>query len=260
MLKLNGLKITPTIFPDKTSQVWKIPLPDDYNAPITIYWEFESESEFMHLAQLVNLLRYSGYFTISLYMPYLPYGRQDKNMSNNSTFALSTFARLINSLDILEITVIDAHSDSYKLIKRCKNIYPEKEIGKVLELVDPHILAFPDTGACVRYSSHFQYPVVVGHKVRNQETGYIEKYDIDGSNPKGRDVLIIDDICDGGMTFILLAKELLNHGARSVNLYTTHGIFSKGVRVLKDAGISRIFTFKGEVFESKDTNFLIKMF
>ena len=58
----------------------------------------------------------------------------------------------------------------------------------------------------------------------------------------GRDCLIMDDICDGGGTFVLLAEYLLRHGAASVGLAVTHGIFTKGIDILFDAGISRIYT------------------
>ena len=42
--------------------------------------------------------------------------------------------------------------------------------------------------------------------------------------------LIVDDIIDGGRTFIELSKELVRKGIdkSQINLYVTHGIFSKG--------------------------------
>jgi len=56
MIYLNGQPIEVTIFPDKTSQVWKIP-EHFFSYKNEITWEFESESEFIHLAQLVALLK-----------------------------------------------------------------------------------------------------------------------------------------------------------------------------------------------------------
>ena len=43
----------------------------------------------------------------------------------------------------------------------------------------------------------------------------------------------IDDICDGGQTFISLAQSLKKQGAAEIFLYVTHGIFSKGLDQLK---------------------------
>ena len=53
-----------------------------------------------------------------------------------------------------------------------------------------------------------------------------------GLSRKDKKVLIVDDICDGGRTFIELAKVLRAKGAETVDLYTTHGIYSKGTKVL----------------------------
>jgi phosphoribosylpyrophosphate synthetase len=70
---------------------------------------------------------------------------------------------------------------------------------------------------------------------------------------KDKRVLIVDDICDGGKTFELLAKDLYNAGAEEVNLFVTHGLFSKGLIPLKLAGIKRIFTNKGQAIIMHDS-------
>jgi ribose-phosphate pyrophosphokinase len=51
---------------------------------------------------------------------------------------------------------------------------------------------------------------------------------------KGKPMLIVDDICDGGRTFIELAKVLREFEPSEIILYVTHGIFSKGFEVFKD--------------------------
>src|SRR4051812_11079125 len=111
MILLNGKEINPTIFPDKTSQVWKIS--DSAFSPFTIEWKFEHEGELMHLAQLRRLLAEISYSPkVILKMPYLPYARQDKPVSNHSTFAMHVFADLINKLDFHQVYCFDPHSDA----------------------------------------------------------------------------------------------------------------------------------------------------
>jgi ribose-phosphate pyrophosphokinase len=61
----------------------------------------------------------------------------------------------------------------------------------------------------------------------------------DGAEDGARDFLIVDDICDGGRTFIELAKVLRPLTSGQVKLYVTHGIFSAGFEAL--AGLDRIF-------------------
>ena len=63
----------------------------------------------------------------------------------------------------------------------------------------------------------------------------------------GKKVLIVDDICDRGGTFIGLTKILKQMGCSSVGLYTTHGIYSGGVDIIKDSGIDEIYNKDGIV-------------
>lgn len=250
MIKLNGEQVTPTIFPDGTSQVWKLDIKLIHDIHNTITWEFQSESEFIHVAQLKDLIdRFSNYSPVTLNVPYMPYGRQDKLISNNSTFALQTFATLVNSLNFDTVKALDAHSDlSEYIIKSFINVKPTNYIKNTILECLPDEVILPDNGA-TRYKSMLPHiSFIIGDKTRDQETGYITDYKIDG-DVKDKNCLILDDICDGGMTFILLTKKLLEMGASSVNLYTTHGIYSKGLKPLKDAGIDRIFNYKGEVSE-----------
>jgi hypoxanthine phosphoribosyltransferase len=56
--------------------------------------------------------------------------------------------------------------------------------------------------------------------------------------------LVVDDICDGGGTFNLLAEAFQKdpHAAKSdLSLYVSHGIFSKGIRAINDRYVN-IFT------------------
>lgn len=55
MIFINDHQITPTIFSDNTSQVWKIDPKIVKNENI-IHWEFENESELIHVAQLKDLV------------------------------------------------------------------------------------------------------------------------------------------------------------------------------------------------------------
>ena len=44
------IELNPTVFPDGTSQVWKIEGVLDYN--LIVYWYYEKEVELLHLMQL----------------------------------------------------------------------------------------------------------------------------------------------------------------------------------------------------------------
>lgn len=247
MIFLNNIAIKPTIFPDRTSQVWKLQgFPR--SGFLRIRWEFENESEFMHLAQLKTLLDARQIGT-SLDLPYLPYARQDKEVSNDSTFALETFANLLNSLGFKAIFVYDPHSSRAKeLIRNLIPINPLLNIRYAIVSTDATAAAYPDRGALERYRDYVALPYIYANKSRNPASGAIENYELIVLNGAlRRSVLIVDDICDGGSTFVHLAAALKSNGADEINMYVSHGLFSKGIQILKDAGINRIFTKEGEV-------------
>lgn len=102
---------------------------------------------------------------------------------------------------------------------------------------------FPDDGARKRYTidpavfrcnmDHIDVDVFNCSKKRNPVTGAMEGFEVP-LLPEGQPAIIIDDICDGGATFVGIAKAVRAQYVDNVNyppplgLYVTHGIFSKG--------------------------------
>lgn len=246
MITLNGVEIKPTIFPDKTSQVWHLPKEElKMHGFAKVVWKFENEAELFHLAQLKHLLD-DKIQHVTLTLPYLPYGRQDKCVSNDGTFALRTFAIMINNMYFDEIIIHDPHSEvALNHIGESKSVFTD--IIPIIEKTGAGLLCYPDKGAVVKYSKVYgTRNFIYGEKIRDQSTGNILSYEVFGGC-NGSNVLIVDDICDGGATFIHLAKALKIAKAKEINLFVSHGLFTKGIQVLKDAGINRIFTQDGEV-------------
>lgn len=62
---------------------------------------------------------------------------------------------------------------------------------------------------------------------------------VDASAVQDKTCVIVDDLCDGGGTFSGLAEQLVLAGAKVVDLYVTHGVFSKGLPL---PGIRTVFT------------------
>lgn len=240
MIYLNGKPVNVTIFPDKTSQVWKLD-ENDFNLYSEIKWDFESEGEFLHLAQLKDLLDKNLIKYTKLTISYLPYARQDKSVENDATFALTPFSKLLNVLGFTEIVFDDVHSPkALQLIKNSKSIVPS--FDELATSLNANI-CFPDRGARNRYRTALSF--VTLEKERDQSTGALTMKPLE--EQLSGNYLICDDLCDGGGTFILAANELYRAGANEVYLYTTHGLYTKGVDVLRNANIKRIFNIKGEV-------------
>lgn len=106
------------------------------------------------------------------------------------------------------------------------------------------LYCYPDEGAAKRYSEQICGEYVFGIKHRDWRSGKIERLEISGVDKvKGRNVLIVDDICSRGGTFTFTAKALKDAGAKEIFLYVTHceNTIHEG-SVLTDGLISRVFT------------------
>ena len=244
--------LTPTMFPDGTSQVWKLPEGIVQCSSVDVEWRFDSEREIIDLLSLSKLLKNQ---LNTLHIPYLPYARQDKEISNTSTFNLEVFADLVNMMGFTRITSFDVHNP-YKtenLIDNFHNIGPNEFHEEVVAVSKPDFIVFPDAGAAERYcnSGIAHIPKIVCDKVRDQMTGKILGHRIlnaQGSNTYlGRNsvirVLIIDDLCDGGATFVSVASMLRSqYDLVNISLCVSHGLFSKGRDHILNNGIDNLYT------------------
>lgn len=179
-----------------------------------------------------------------LLLPYLPYSRQDRPTSRNEPFSLKVVGKLLNAAPCRHIYTLDVHSDvSYACVDRLINIPPEQVWHDLLLKNADNTLVIPDMGAYKKLSkltNKFKNHVI-GLKQRDIATGHLKIADIVG-DVKEQHCVIFDDICDGGGTFVLLAKELYQRGASAVELAVIHGVFTKGKDVLFEAGIKNIYT------------------
>ena len=167
---------------------------------------------------------------------YLPCSREDRRVSPNASYGLKSIANMFAGRKVL---TIDQHSDGGEF----NNAMATKAIANAMYDYDPTVLAFPDAGAKSRYLTLLngiyhpeEHKIVYGEKVRNTLTGEITEYNLVGDLPENdrSSVLVIDDICDGGRTFIELAKLLkAKNKDVELGLYVTHGIFSKGLEELR---------------------------
>ena len=251
MITVNDQRITPTFFPDGTQQVWQLAPALMAASTWHICWSFAAEAELITLIQLSDL---GTGRPMHLELPYLPYGRQDKAVSNEATFGLQSFIRVLRLCAFDSITVMDPHSQVVMDdLPHCRAIYPHAQVTAAIHDTQATAIAYPDAGAVRKYTAIYQTDcrIISGRKVRNQQTGVLTDTAIDG-DPAGQIVLIVDDICDGGRTFVALADALYAGGAQAVHLFVTHGLFSKGINVLTAARIGRIFTARGEIDTRSD--------
>lgn len=215
-----------------------------------INWLYESDAELMQLGMLIDIIKLQNpHTTILLNIPYFPHARQDRNTAKNQPFSLHVFIKMLASIlhDVNhEIIVWDLHSEVASNLLKINGIRFQ-EITQLEHFTDffynycekdYDFIVAPDKGAAAKtcsISNKINVPMIVCNKERDPSTGKLSKPSINnkfGPKPeelKDSSVIIIDDICDGGYTFVQLAELLKEHGVKNIDLFVTHGIFSKGL-------------------------------
>ncbi len=195
----------------------------------------------------VASLRELGVKEIHLYTPYFLGSRNDRKFEEGSNnYLKDVICPIINSLRFESITVLDPHSD---VLEACLNnfkkvnnqelveyslqtIYEERDMlatgGK------DFILISPDAGAnkkVFKVAEQIGYTGDISTCSKSRDNnGKLTRVVVPLSfNHIKKDFIIIDDICDGGATFLGIAEEIKRQfPSAKIYLIITHGIFSKG--------------------------------
>ena len=230
MIKIDDEIIELGKFPDETMLLKYAPTVHQKLGYAQIIWNYENDREFLALMYLVKHLRANEINEIHLYMPYIPNARMDRVKNSEDVFTLKYFAELLNSLNLSHVAVLDPHSSvSEALINNLQVVSPmeyiERAISDIRSDKSRNLLVFyPDEGAMKRYSGMVEQPYAFGIKQRDWYTGKITGLEVvdNGFSIKHHDILIVDDICSRGGTFLHSAKMLKELGAKDIYLYVTH--------------------------------------
>lgn len=255
------IKFEVSKFPDGQQDV-KILNADQWARHPMDYEEIVIKSRFNNFKDLelivcaTQALRRLGVKDISLFIPYLLGARSDRQfVSGGTSYLVDVIAPILNEQQYTRVTVLDVHSDvaaacinnlvsqsNQRLVDfTLLNLYPGTRPSE-----QPFVLVSPDAGSLKKVykiadSLEYKGDVIVCSKFRNWK-GEISRVDVGKieTNQTGygnKDFLIIDDICDGGRTFIGIAEQINRvMGAMrkgKIYLVVTHGIFSAGFQELE---------------------------
>ena len=205
---------------------------------VTVTHRIRSFHDFGLLLLAIDALKRMGVAKINVFIPYFPAARQDRVMVSGEPLSVKVYADLLNCQQLSRVTVYDPHSEvTPAVLNNCEVIDNFDFIQSVIQnLAKDTVLISPDGGALkkiYKVAEHLQnYDVVEGSKIRDVKTRKLSGFKVYADDLQGRDCLVVDDICDGGGTFMGLAKELKAKNAGKLYLAVSHGIFSKGVDVL----------------------------
>lgn len=205
--------------------------------PIKLFLKLRTWNDVGIAVCLLDVLdRRANVEVAEVFIPYFPGARQDKAFDYDSPYTVAIMeAALCGGMDV---SVFDPHSPVLESFSSLKAVYmpadlridvDEEKHGPVVGIIAP------DAGAYDR-AQHFReqfYPnaaLIECSKIRNKRSGTLSHYEMGELFEEGR-YIVVDDICDGGGTFNLLAEafDANQYGKGSgLELFVSHGIFSKG--------------------------------
>lgn len=184
-----------------------------------------------------------GVIDIHLTVPYFLGSRSDRKFEYGScNYLKKVICPIINSLQFASVNILDPHSD---VLEACLDNFHKISNDSFYDWVREELsdlditLVSPDGGALKKiYNASkvlkYEEDIVTCSKYRDTDGKLsMTHVPINGSYHTDKTMVIVDDICDGGRTFINIAKRIADYKYNNkLILVVTHGIFSAGLKEL----------------------------
>jgi len=241
----------------------------DPTEPHEIISRLNSFSDLELILCATAALRAEGVEQIMLTVPYFLGARSDRKFGQGGYHYLKdVICPIINAQGYKSVAVLDPHSD---VLEACiDRLVPNSNLAFVKWALEDlgyekkpldFTLVAPDAGAYKKVDSiarELKHPteIVTAHKRRDLETGKILSTTVEGIDEAQQKFVIIDDICDGGRTFLGIAEAIKSKVADAeIYLLVTHGIFSAGYSQLMNR-FDGIYTTNSYADISEEFNFV----
>tara|TARA_R110000796_G_scaffold162503_1_gene279267 strand:- start:10312 stop:11277 length:966 start_codon:yes stop_codon:yes gene_type:complete len=206
----------------------------------------------MQLMLAIDALKRASASEIIPIIPYFPYARQDKRDQRRGPIGARVMAEMIEGRGATSVITLDLHSDQIEGFFKIPVIHLR---GKYLfhdyivtTSTSKTILCSPDAGGLKRVkkirdliykrNEDMKLSFVSIDKTRS-EANNVDNMEVLG-NVKGKDVLVIDDMCDTGNTLVKGVNALLEAGASNVRVLVTHGVMSgDAYKLIKNSTIDK---------------------
>lgn len=235
MVDNKPIKIEWTEFSDGATTCKLIGLPESYKIawvtvdPSTKVKDIILECLLVRSALIENNIE--SMYQINLNIPYFPFARADRVFQRGNPLPMEMIGTLVGEFNI--VRTVDIHNQEWLEPYLIEETPQHKALVETVRDIKHYdYVVAPDKGA-LKKIYELNMPVITATKVRDVSTGKIISTQLDTDKDlNGAKLLIVDDLLDGGGTFIPLAEKLKSLGA-SVDLYVTHLIGAKGLDLFK---------------------------
>lgn len=215
-------------FPDGESHI-KL---EDINRKekVIVICRITNANDLFILMQVGDILNRQGVI-FSLQIFYLMSMRMDRVISFDEAYSLNIVTSIINNMNPESVSILEAHSAKVGELL--------KEYWGDIRYTTPNFTGYlpvlPDEGALDRYD-FMGSDTLICKKVRDSSTGELSGFSI--KNPellkderyKDAPLIVLDDLCDGGGTFVGIANEIKKIDRnRKLAIHVVHMVNVKGI-------------------------------
>lgn len=265
MIKINDIEIKFEKFPNNEMRLDKKQFEQFKEGSIHVNFKYGNDEDLFKLFIVKKYLdEIRSNYTIDnypLWVTYYPYSRMDRD-NPNYVFTLKYVAEYLNNMGWGAVNILEPHSHVCKnLTNKSNSVFVtsgllKKYLSEMDFDKDKDFLLFPDKGAYDRYNELFpDYTSIYAEKKRNFETGRIEDLTINdlGIDISDTNIIIIDDLCSRGGTFLWAADKLKEKGVNKIYFVVGHceDTIYEG-DLLKNNTIEKIFTTNSIIDKSRE--------
>ena len=185
----------------------------------------------MELLMLIDAAKRASAKRIVAVIPYFGFARQDRKDAPRVAIGAKLIANMLTTAGVDRVITMDLHADQIQGFFEVPvdHIYGSAIFLPYLEKMntDNLLIATPDTGGTKRANAFAKYLGVdmaicyKQRKVANQVASMRVIGDVEG-----KDVVLVDDICDTAGTLTKAAGLMMEHGAATVRAVCTHPVLS----------------------------------